>query len=107
MIIVTTDQIEGKKVSKTLGLVRGNTIRAKNLGKDILAGFKNLFGGEIKSYTSLMTESREEAVARMVEKAEELGANAIIAFRFMTSSVMGSAAEILAYGTAVVVEDAT
>ncbi len=107
MIIVTTGQIEGKKVAKTLGLVRGNTIRAKNIGKDILAGIKNLFGGEIKSYTSLMTESREEAVGRMVEKAEELGANAIIGFRFMTSSVMGSAAEILAYGTAVVVEDAS
>ena len=106
MIIVTTDQIDNKKVSKTLGLVRGNTIRAKHLGKDILASFRNLFGGEIKSYTSLMTESREEALARMVEKAEELGANAIISFRFMTSSVMGSASEILAYGTAVVVEDA-
>jgi len=107
MIIVTTDQIEGKRISKTLGLVRGNTIRAKNLGKDIVAGIRNLFGGEIKSYTSLMTESREEALARMVEKAEELGANAIIGFRFMTSAVMGSAAEILAYGTAVVAEEAT
>jgi len=106
MIIVTTGQIEGKKIAKTLGLVRGNTIRARHVGRDILAGFKNIFGGEIKSYTGLMTESREEALARMVEKAEELGANAIVGFRFMTSSVMGSAAEILAYGTAVVAEDA-
>jgi len=104
MIIVTSDTISGKKIVKTLGLVRGNTIRARNIGKDILAGLKQLVGGEIEGYTKLMAEAREQAVDRMIADAEKLGANAILGMRFSTSEVMDNAAEILAYGTAVVVE---
>ena len=104
MIIVTSDTISGKKIVKTLGLVRGNTIRARNIGKDILAGLKQLIGGEIEGYTKLMAEAREQAVDRMIADAEKLGANAILGMRFSTSEVMDNAAEILAYGTAVVVE---
>ncbi|MBT9163268.1 MAG: hypothetical protein DDT24_00173 [Chloroflexi bacterium] len=104
MIIVTTDGIEGKRIVKTLGLVRGSTIRAKHLGKDIVAGFRSVVGGEVKEYTKLMAESREEALQRMVEQAEKMGANAIVGTRFMTAMVMSGAAEILAFGTAVVVE---
>jgi uncharacterized protein YbjQ (UPF0145 family) len=89
---------------KVLGLVRGNTIRARHMGKDIMAGFRNVVGGEISEYTKLMGEAREQAIDRMVEEAEEFGANAIVMSRFSTSQVMSGAAELLAYGTAVVVE---
>ena len=101
MIIVNTDFIEGKKIKETLGLVKGNTIQAKSIGKDIKAGFRHMAGGEIKEYTSMLAESREIALKRMVDKAEKLGADAVINVRFMTSAIMGGAAEILAYGTAV------
>ena len=104
MIFVTTDQIAGKTIKKTLGIVRGNTIRARHIGRDISAALKNLVGGEIKDYTKMMAESREQALDRMVEEAESLGANAIINVRFATSMIMQSASEILAYGTAVIVE---
>ncbi|MFQ6109514.1 MAG: YbjQ family protein [Candidatus Aminicenantales bacterium] len=104
MILVTTDFVPGKTITKTLGLVRGNTIRARHLGHDILAFLRNIVGGEIRDYTKMMAESREQAVDRMVEEAESLGANAIINVRFTTSMIMQSASEILAYGTAVVVE---
>ena len=105
MIVVTTSEISGKKIIEVLGLVRGNTIRARPLGKDILAVLKNMVGGEITEYTKMMAESREQALDRMVEEAEELGANAIVATRFATSMLMQGAAELLAYGTAVIVED--
>ena len=104
MIITTSENIEGKKIVKTLGLVRGNTIRARHIGMDIVAGLRNIVGGEVKEYTKLLAESRDEALERMVEQAEKMGANAIIAVRFATSQVMQNAAEILIYGTAVVVE---
>jgi uncharacterized protein YbjQ (UPF0145 family) len=104
MLLSTTDTIHGKKIVKHLGLVRGNTIRARHIGKDILAGFKNFVGGEISGYTKLMAESREQSLDRMIAEATELGANAIIEIRFSTSQVMQMAAEILVYGTAVVVE---
>jgi len=104
MIVTTSETIAGKTVVKTLGLVRGNTIRARHLGKDIKSLFKNMIGGEITDYTKLMGESREQALDRMIQQAEQLGANAIISVRFTTSEIMGGAAEILAYGTAVVIE---
>ncbi len=104
MMVVTTDSIVGKKVVRTLGLVRGNTIRARHVGHDIKASLINLVGGEITDYTKMLAESREQALDRMVEEAEALGANAIISVRFGTSMVMAQAAEILAYGTAVIVE---
>ncbi len=105
MLITTTDWIQGKRIVKTLGLVRGNTIRCRHLGNDIMASLKNLVGGEISNYTKLMAESREQAIDRMIEHARQLGANAIVQARFSTSEVMSCASEILAYGTAVVVED--
>jgi uncharacterized protein YbjQ (UPF0145 family) len=105
MIISTTEFIPGKKVKKILGLVKGNTVRARNIGKDIMAALKNLVGGEIEEYTKLLAESREQALDRMIKNAEELGANAVIGVRFGTSYVMQNAAEIIAYGTAVIVED--
>ena len=101
MIITNTDFIVGKEIKEILGLVKGNTIQAKSIGKDIKAGFRHMVGGEIKEYTKMLAESREIALKRMVEKGEKLGADAIINVRFMTSSIMGGAAEILAYGTAV------
>jgi len=101
MFITTTDSIEGKKIVENLGIVRGNTIRAKHLGKDIVAGFRNIVGGEIKEYTEMMIEAREQAMERMVEDAKSKGANAIICVRFTTSMITGGAAELLAYGTAV------
>lgn len=104
MIIVTTDFVPGKTVKKNLGLVRGNTIRARHLGRDIMAFLRNIVGGEITDYTKMMAEAREQAIDRMVEEAEGLGANAIINVRFTTSMIMQSASEILAYGTAVIVE---
>ncbi|MEE8572482.1 MAG: YbjQ family protein [Gemmatimonadota bacterium] len=105
MIVVTTDSIPGKRVVKTLGLVRGNTIRARHVGKDILAGLKGLVGGEIAEYTKMVAESREQCLDRLVEEAEALGANAVVGIRFTTASMMQSAAELLAYGTAVIIEE--
>ena len=104
MMIVTCGTITDKEIVKTLGLVRGNTIRARNMGRDILAGLKNIVGGEIEEYTKLMAEARAQALARMVAEAKSLGANAVIDVRFSTSYIMGAASEILAYGTGVVVE---
>ncbi len=105
MIMATTDFIPGKRVTKVLGLVRGNTIRARHIGKDILAGLKNIIGGEIEEYTKMMAESREQCLDRMVEDATGLGADAIIMVRFTTASMMQHAAELLAYGTAVKLAD--
>jgi uncharacterized protein YbjQ (UPF0145 family) len=105
MIVVTTGDIFGKRVVRTLGMVRGNTIRARHLGKDIMAVLRNIVGGEVSEYTKMMAEAREQALDRMVEDAKDLGANAVIEVRFMTSMLMQGAAELLAYGTAVVVED--
>jgi len=104
MTITTSSSIADKKVVKTIGLVKGNTIRARHLGRDILAILKLLVGGEIEDYTKMMAESREQAIDRMMEEAKLQGANAVIDVRFSTSYLMSSAAEILAYGTAVVVE---
>jgi uncharacterized protein YbjQ (UPF0145 family) len=105
MILVTGETIAGKRIVKSLGLVRGNTIRARHIGRDILAALRNLVGGEINEYTKLLAESREQALDRMMAEAERIGANAIVALRFQTSEVASGAAELLAYGTAVVVED--
>ncbi len=105
MIIVTTENIANKRIVKTIGLVRGNTVRARHIGKDIMAGLRNIVGGEIHEYAKLIAESREQSLDRMVEEAQELGGNAIVATRFTTSVMMGGAAELLAIGTAVVVED--
>jgi uncharacterized protein YbjQ (UPF0145 family) len=104
MIVVTMETVPGKKIVKTLGLVRGNTVRVRHIGKDLAAAFKTVVGGEVQEYTKLLAESREQAVGRMVAEAEAMGANAIVCTRFGTSEVMQNAAEILAYGTAVVVE---
>jgi len=101
MIVVNTDFVPGKEIAEVLGIVKGNVIQAKHIGKDIAAGFRHLVGGEIKEYTEMMSEAREIALKRMTEKAEEMGADAIVNVRFMTSMVMTGAAEILAYGTAV------
>lgn len=101
MITVNTEEMKGKEISEVLGLVRGNTIRARHLGNDIVAGLRNLVGGEVKEYTQMISEAREEALLRMEEEAEKLGADAVVNVRFTTSQVMGGAAEILAYGTAV------
>jgi uncharacterized protein YbjQ (UPF0145 family) len=105
MIVVTANRVSGKRTVRTLGLVRGNTIRARHIGKDIMAVLRNVVGGEVSEYTKLLAESREQALDRMVEEARGLGANAIISLRFQTSMIMGGAAELLAYGTAVVVDD--
>ena len=104
MIVTPSAAVAGKRVVKTLGMVKGNTIRARHVGKDILAGLKNLVGGEIEEYTKMMAEAREQATDRMVADAKSLGANAITDMRYSTSYVMGSAAEIVCYGNAVVVE---
>jgi len=104
MIIVTTPDITGMRIVRTLGLVRGNTIRARHVGKDILAIFRNLAGGEIHEYTKMMAESREQAIDRLVEDAESLEANAVVGLRFQTSMIQAGAAEMLCYGTAVVVD---
>lgn len=106
MIVVTTPGIPGSRVTQTLGLVRGNTIRARHLGKDIMAVLRNVTGGEVKEYTKMLAESREQAIDRMVEEAQALGADAIVGLRFQTSMVMSGAAEMLCYGTAVLVEHA-
>lgn len=101
MLMTTSDAIEGSKITKTIGIVKGNTIRAKHIGKDFVASLRNIVGGEIKEYTEMLDESRDEAVRRMVEDADKLGADAIVTVRFTTSTVIGGAAELLAYGTAV------
>ena len=104
MLITTSDHIEGKRITQTFGLVKGSAVRARNVGRDIMAQIRNLFGGEIPEYTKLMAQSREQAIQRMVEEAESQGADAIVGVRFTTSMVMSGAAEMLAYGTAVKVE---
>jgi uncharacterized protein YbjQ (UPF0145 family) len=104
VIIVNTETIVGHEVREVLGLVQGNTVRTKHLGRDIGAGLKNLVGGELKAYTELMTEARREAVSRMIDQAQALGANAVVNVRFATSQVASGASELYAYGTAVVVE---
>ena len=104
MIVTTAEQVEGRRVAKTIGLVSGSTIRAKHIGKDIMAQFRGIVGGEITEYTEMMNEARDEAVKRMVEDAEKKGANAVIGMRFSTVMIMQFAAEILAYGTGVVLE---
>jgi uncharacterized protein YbjQ (UPF0145 family) len=104
MIITTSAQVEGKSITKTIGLVKGSTIRARHLGRDIMAGFRGMVGGEITEYTKMMAEAREEAIKRMIEDAQKQGANAIVSMRFTTSMVMQNASEILAYGTGVVLE---
>lgn len=101
MIITTSDQISGKEIRESLGLVRGSTIRAKHIGKDLIAGLRGIVGGEIKEYTEALEEAREIAVKRMVEDAEKMGANAIVCVRFTTSQILTGAAELLVYGTAV------
>ncbi|MEA3409874.1 MAG: YbjQ family protein [Candidatus Eisenbacteria bacterium] len=105
MIVVTTESIPGKRVVRTLGLVKGNTIRARHMGKDILAGLKGIVGGEIIEYTKMVAESREQSLDRLLEEAEALGANAVVGLRFTTASMMQGAAELLAYGTALIVEE--
>ena len=104
MMMTTSNQVDGQTITKTIGVVKGSTIRAKHIGKDIMAGFRNLAGGEITEYTQMMAEAREEAVKRMTEDATKQGANAIVGMRFATSMVMQNAAEVLAYGTGVVVD---
>lgn len=105
MILVTTHQIPGKKITRVLGLVRGNTIRARHVGRDIVAHLRNLVGGEVHEYTKLLAESREQALDRMVQEANQLGANAVVGLGFTTSVITRNAAELLAFGTAVIVED--
>ena len=104
IILVTTPTVPEKKIVRTLGLVRGNTIRARHVGKDIMAGLRNLVGGEVTEYAKLLAESREQAIDRMVAEAEKLNANAVTGVQFQTSVIMGGAAEMMAYGTAVVIE---
>lgn len=104
MIVVTTETVEGRRVRQVLGLVRGNTIRARHVGRDVQALVRNLAGGEVKEYSKLMGEAREQAIDRMIAEAEKLGANAVLAVRITTSMVMTGAAEIMVYGTAVVLE---
>ncbi len=105
MILVTTETIEGRKIEQVFGLVRGNTIRARNVGRDIMAGLRNIVGGEIKDYTRMLSDARDQALARMTKDAEAHGANAVVGVRFTTSQTMAGAAEILAYGTAVRLKD--
>ncbi len=101
MITVNTESIPGREIEDVLGLVRGNTIRARHVGQDIMAGLRNIVGGEVKEYTGMISQAREEAFNRMIEDADKMGADAVVNVRFTTSQVMGGAAEILAYGTAV------
>lgn len=101
MIVVNTEEIPGRQITHVLGLVQGNTVRAKHAGRDLMAGLKNIVGGELKGYTELLTESRREAVDRMLGQAQQLGADAVVNVRFSTSSVAAGAAEMYAYGTAV------
>ena len=105
MIVCTADEVKGRRTTRTLGLVRGSTVRARHLGRDILAFFRGWVGGEVHEYTKLLAESREHALDRMVEEARSLGADAVVTVRFSTSAVAANMAEILAYGTAIVFED--
>ncbi len=105
MLLVTSDAIPGRRIVKVCGLVRGNSIRARHIGRDIMASLRNIAGGEIVEYTKMMAESREQAIDRMIEEAASRGADAIVTVRFTTASMMDNAAELLAYGTAVVTED--
>ncbi|MCP4186892.1 MAG: YbjQ family protein [Gammaproteobacteria bacterium] len=104
MIVTNLEHVPGKRITKHFGLVQGNTIRAKHVGRDLMAGLKNIFGGELKGYTELLSESRQQATERMVAQAKSLGANAVLNVRFSTSSITQGAAELYAYGTAVLVE---
>lgn len=105
MLISNLEIVPGRRVLKHLGLVQGSTVRAKHVGRDIMAGLKNIFGGELVGYTELLNESREESMARMLEQARAVGANAVLNVRFTTSSVAQGAAELFAYGTAVILDD--
>jgi uncharacterized protein YbjQ (UPF0145 family) len=105
MIVSTTGSVPGKRIVRYVGLARGNTVRARHVGRDITASLRNLVGGEVSEYTKLLAESREQALDRMVAEAKSLGADAVVEVRFSTSMVMNAAAELLAYGTAVVTED--
>jgi uncharacterized protein YbjQ (UPF0145 family) len=104
MILATSDGIPGKRIVRALGLVKGNTIRARHIGRDIMALFRHLVGGEVSDYTKMMAEAREQALDRMTREAQEMGANAVTTIRFSTSYIMSGAAEIVAYGTAVIIE---
>lgn len=104
MIITTMETVPGRRITRSHGLVRGNTIRARHIGRDIGAVIRNLVGGEIREYTKMLAESREQSIDRMIEEAESLGADAVVAVRFMTSMIASGAAEILCYGTAVTLE---
>ncbi len=104
MLLTNLEHVPGRKITKHLGLVQGNTVRTKHVGRDLMAGLKNIVGGELKGYTELLKDAREEAVARMQGQAEAIGANAVLNVRFATSSVTQGAAELFAYGTAVVLE---
>lgn len=103
IVVVNTDFIPGKRIIQSLGLVRGNTVRAKWFGKDIMAGLRNIVGGELNEYTEMLSEAREEAIKRMIKQAKSKGANAIINVRFTTAQTVSGAAELLAYGTAVMI----
>lgn len=105
MIVIAGEQVAGKRLVRSLGLVRGNSVRARHLGKDILAVLRNMVGGELGEYTKLLAETREQALDRMIEQAKELGADAVVNVRFTTSMIMQGAAELLAYGTAVKIDD--
>jgi uncharacterized protein YbjQ (UPF0145 family) len=105
MILVSTDEIKGKRIIEVLGLVKGNTVRARHVGQDIVAVLRNIIGGEVRNYTKLIAESREQAIDRMVAQAESMGANAIVCVRLITASVMKGSSELLAFGTAVKVVD--
>jgi uncharacterized protein YbjQ (UPF0145 family) len=105
VLLTTIDQPPDRRIKRVIGTVRGNSVRARHVGRDLLAGLRNLVGGEIRDYTKLLAESREQALDRMADQAVSLGANAVVGLRFTTSVVMGGAAELLAYGTAVVLED--
>jgi len=105
MLLTNLETVPGKTITRHLGLVQGSTVRAKHFGKDIAAGFKNVFGGELRAYTELLSEARDEAIERMKQEAASVGANAVVNVRFSTSSVTQGAAELFAYGTAVVVDD--
>ncbi len=105
MLTTNLEIVPGKRIRKHLGLVQGSSVRAKHIGRDLMAGLKNIFGGELKGYTELLQESREEALSRMQEQARSIGANAVLNVRFSTSTIAQGAAELFAYGTAVVLED--
>ena len=106
MLVTTTDEVAGRPILKVIGLVRGNTVRTRNVGHDFLAGLRTLVGGEVTRYTAMLAQSREQALDRLRAEALELGANAVVGLRITTSTVMAAAAEILAYGTAVIIEEA-